>query len=333
MTSTTRRLGVVALSIMLFLPPGEVGAGPLRDLIMERRAERQQTRASSLREADDDGVSDVAPQSSLPSGIRAVRDIAWGRDPKQRFDVYFGERTSDVAAPVIFMVHGGGWRYGSKSAASVVENKVARWVPRGFVLISTDYRLLPQADPIEQARDVARALAAAQARAAEWGGDARRFILMGHSAGAHLVALLSSNPALAAAASPQPWLGTVALDSAAYNVVDIMAHRHLPLYDQAFGSDRTLWQAASPWYASIRGSQPLLAVCSSRREDSCRQAHAYAEKAGRLGATVDVLEKDMSHRDINRRLGEEPHYTAEVEAFLGRLDAAMAARLGVQSPR
>jgi acetyl esterase/lipase len=54
------------------------------------------------------------------------------------------------------------------------------------VVVSTNYRMLPLADPLEQARDVGRALAAVQARAAGWGADGRQIVLMGHSSGGHL---------------------------------------------------------------------------------------------------------------------------------------------------
>ena len=315
------------------LPSQEAAAGPLRDRLAERRAERQaQKEAQEARGVDGIEDEDGAAPATLPVGVRLVRDVSYGADPQQRFDVYSNGRTKD--APVIFMVHGGGWRLGSKSASSVVTHKVARWVPKGFVFVSVGYRLLPQADPLEQARDVARALAAAQQQAANWGGDRSRFILMGHSAGAHLVALLATAPALAAGVEhpPQPWLGTVALDSAAFNVVEIMEHRHLRLYDNAFGSDHEYWKSASPFFSVTRASRPILAVCSSRREDSCRQAHQFATKAAALGVTTTVLEKDFSHRDINQRLGEEPRYTGEVEAFLGRLDKG-AAQLLAEPPR
>ena len=101
------------------------------------------------------------------------------------------------------------------------------------MLISVSYRMLPT-DPVEQARDVARALAAAQSRASEWGADREKFILMGHSAGAHLAMLVATARAIAGAAGP--WLGTVSLDSGALDVVSIMERRHLRLYDNAFGS-------------------------------------------------------------------------------------------------
>jgi arylformamidase len=296
-------------------------AGPIRDRIIERRA----TRARETMLEDD--ASQVP--AALPAGIRIVRDVPYGDDERQRFDVYGPAQAQ--AAPIIFMVHGGGWRFGSKSARAVIENKVARWVPMGFVFISTDYRLLPNTDPVEQARDVARAVAVAQDKAAAWGADRRRLILMGHSAGAHLVSLLATDRSLWPNIVDPPWLGVVALDSAALDVVEIMQGDHLRLYDAAFGGDPKYWRSASPLHALTRATAPMLAVCSARRNDSCRQARRFAEKAASLGVVADVLEKDLSHKDINQQLGKDPSYTAEVETFMAALDKAAARALAGHS--
>jgi arylformamidase len=194
----------------------------------------------------------------------------------------------------------------------------------GLVFISTDYRLLPDEDPVEQARDVARAIAVAQDKAAAWGADRGKLILMGHSSGAHLVALLAADRALSANVVHWPWLGVVALDSGALDVVAIMQRRHPPLYDHAFGSDPAYWRSASPFHALTKATAPILAVCASRREDSCRQARQFVERARTLGVAAGVLEQNLSHREINQRLGEDPAFTAGVESFLARLDKDVA---------
>ncbi|MGA2323604.1 MAG: alpha/beta hydrolase [Sedimentisphaerales bacterium] len=232
-----------AIFVLLFFACEASLAGPIRDKIQERISERQ-AQQSQDEILDDGGARGQAP---LPDGVRVERDIAYGSDKKQSFDVYIPARAK--GAPVIFMVHGGAWRLGDKSSRSVIEHKVARWVPKGFIFISTNYRMLPGTDPVEQAKDVARAIAVAQARAEFWGGDSNEFILMGHSAGAHLVALLSTYRTLSSDIVKKPWLGTVVLDSAAYDVVQIMEKPHFRLYDQAFGSDKQYWKAASPFYA------------------------------------------------------------------------------------
>ena len=222
----------------------------------------------------------AAPSQAAPAGLRLLRDVPYGTDPLQRMDVYLPPQAAGAA--VILMVHGGGWRLGDKGARAVVERKVDRWVSRGFIFISANYRLLPGASPVEQAGDVARALAAAQRKAASWGGDPAKFILMGHSAGAHLVALLAASPAAASRQGARPWLGTVSLDSAALDVVEMMQARHAPLYDRAFGSDPAFWKAASPFHALSGAAAPFLVVCSTRRARSCPQAERFAARAPRF---------------------------------------------------
>lgn len=291
-------------------------AGPLRDLFMERRAQRH---ADSLDEEDS------ASSAALPSGVHALRDIPYGDDPKQRFDVYLPQKADH--APVIFMVHGGGWRRGDKTMKTSVQNKMAHWTRKGFIFISTDYRLLPDTKPLDQAQDVAHALAAAQAKAASWGGDPARFIVIGHSAGAHLAALIASSPTIAPQAGASPWLGTVSLDSATLDVEQSMSSKHLRLYDPAFGSDPAYWKAASPYAVMQSKPQPILAVCSSRRDDSCPQAKHFTGKASSLGGRAQVLEEDMSHKEINDKLGQDEDYTKAVDAFLSTLDPTVAARM------
>ncbi|WHZ19127.1 MAG: hypothetical protein OJF55_001276 [Rhodanobacteraceae bacterium] len=263
--------------------------------------------------------------AQLPPGTRVLHDVAYGTGPKQTFDVYVppGAR----AAPVIFMVHGGGWRIGDKTARGVVQGKVAHWLPRGIIVVSVDYPMLPGTPPLQQARFVAQALAAAQREAPQWGGDPRAFVLMGHSAGAHLVSLISAEPSLATSQGALPWLGTVALDSAAYNIPTIMQARHLGLYDEAFGSNPATWAAASPIVQLRAKIAPFLAVCSSLRVDSCPQAEAFAAKAHGFGSRVQVLPEALRHTEINENLGQPSAYTSAVDAFLASLDPGLAALL------
>jgi acetyl esterase/lipase len=284
-------------------------AETIRERIAERRLLQQAQKLDEVEAAD----SEV-----LPAGVRVMRDVPYGKDALQRMDIYLPAQAT--TAPVILMVHGGAWRVGDKAASSVVQNKVARWVARGFILISANYRMLPKAAPLEQAQDVARALAAAQNSALSWGGDPARFILMGHSAGAHLVALLAASPDIAFKLGAKPWLGTVALDSAAFDMVPIMQTRHARFYDQAFGSDLAYWKAASPYQVLSVNAAPILAVCSVRRSDSCQQAKRFVEKAVSLKLRAQVLRQDLSHMEINQQLGVAGAYTREVEDFMGTLD-------------
>ncbi len=298
-------------------------AGPIRDLLMEHK-----TTQKSIESPEDSESSDGV--GSLPQGVKVLRDIPYGQDGKHRMDVYIS-RDARKGAPVIFMVHGGAWRIGDKASRAVVENKVSRWVARGFIFVSVNYRLLPNADPLQQAEDVARALATAQAQAVSWGGNSSKFILMGHSAGAHLVALLGAAPSKAIGVGVRPWLGAILLDSAALDVVQIMEAKHARFYNGAFGNQPAYWRSASPFHVLTASASPLLAVCSTRRKDSCSEARNFTAQATSLGAHAKVLEQNLSHREINENLGLPGAYTQAVEEFMGSLDAAVMETLTTPS--
>ncbi|WP_218645267.1 alpha/beta hydrolase [Aquitalea sp. LB_tupeE] len=277
----------------------------------------QQREASHGGQPDRDAVSedDSASTHSLPTGVRKLADLAYGPDVRQRLDVYL-LAAEGRKHPLLVMVHGGAWRMGSKQAANVVENKLAHWSPAGVVLVSLDYRLLPQAAVEEQADDVARAVAWVQAHAAQWGADARQLVLMGHSAGAHLVGLLSTDAALRQRHGVQSWQASVLLDSAAMDVAGIMRGPHFPLYDKAFGTDAARWERLSPTALLNGHSPPLLAVCSSQRAQSCAQAEGLADRGRQLGVMVQVLPQALSHGQINQQLGVAGDYTRQVDRFL-----------------
>ncbi len=279
----------------------------------------------------------AAAPAVLAAGVQRIADVPYGADPAQRMDVYVPTSpttgtnslvASAVRAPVIFMVHGGGWRHGDKAMGRVVQEKVNRWVPKGFILISINYRMLPDAPVAVQERDVQAALMAAQQRAGTWGGDPSRFILMGHSAGAHLVALLNARAPQALREGAWPWLGTVSLDSAMMNVPARMRAPHLPLYDDAFGTDPAYWVAMSPFHQWTAGAPPMQMVCSTQRaDDPCQQSDAMARHVRNQGGRAEVLPQDLDHGEINAQLGLDSDYTRAVEAFMGSLDAEVARRL------
>jgi len=257
-------------------------------------------------------------EAKLPPGTQVQRDLSYGADPAQALDLYALPGLGD-SRPIIVMVHGGAWAFGDKDYRGVVQAKLAHWLPRGYLFVSVNYRMLPAQPVSGQADDVARALAYVQAHARDWGGDPGRVTLMGHSAGAHLVSLLSADPARAQAFGAQRWLATVALDSGAFDVVAIMQRRHLGLYDRAFGADPQTWQALSPLHQLKAGAVPVLAVCSTQRRDRpCTQAQDYTDRARALGVAGGVLPQDLDHGEVNKELGVEENYTRAVDQFLAR---------------
>ncbi|HWG11266.1 MAG TPA: alpha/beta hydrolase [Rhodanobacteraceae bacterium] len=257
-----------------------------------------------------------AQSANFPNGnVRIVANVAYGSNPLQTFNVYM-PKTPTQNAPVILMVHGGGWFQGDKADTPVVQNKVKRWLPAGFIFISVNYPLMPQTNPLQQAQNVAQALAYAQQHAADWGGDPNKFILMGFSAGAHLVSLISAEPSMATSLGALPWLGTVALDSAAYDIPEIMAHSHPAVYDEAFGTNVDLWNAASPTLQLKSRIAPFMAVCTSQESHLSSQDLDFITKANGLGTQTRLLQVDLTHAEIDADLGLPSDYTNKVTSFI-----------------
>jgi arylformamidase len=215
------------------------------------------------------------------------------------------------------MVHGGGWARGDKKSAVVVENKVGRWVPQGVAVVSVGYPMIPKADPIEQAVEIGKALAWLDKNHTSLGLDMGSVALMGHSAGAHLVALVASDPSLAKQAGyAGSWRAVVALDGGVIDTVDTMEHRHFSWFDKAFGAQPDFLKKAFPLARMSRATAPILLVCSESRKESCRHSVSYKQRDEGFGGVARVLPVKLGHGDINKNLGLPGSYTEEVETFL-----------------
>ncbi|QLC25909.1 alpha/beta hydrolase [Parasphingopyxis algicola] len=127
---------------------------------------------------------------------RIGQDIAFGDAARQRLDIYAPEeRGGDAALPVIVFIHGGGWRAGDKAGYEFAGRALAA---RGFVTVVPNYRLSPDVHFPAFVEDGAAALRWVRANIAERGGDPDRIVMVGHSAGAHIAAMLAMD---------ERWLG------------------------------------------------------------------------------------------------------------------------------
>ncbi len=264
-------------------------------------------------------VQVAAPKTKLahaaePVPVRVLRNVSYGPDARHRFDVYIPAKPS---GPVIFLVGGLDWAKGDKAAPDVMGGKVKRWSQQGVVVVSVNYRLIPKAGPLEQATDVAKALAKAQEQASTWGADPARFVLMGHSSGAHLVTLLNTAPRLATEAGAKPWRAAVSIDATAFDVEALMTAPHGAVYDRAFGKKIEDWRAASPYHVLAEKTvPPILFLCSKLQGNACAQALHFERKAAKLHHRIVIWEQFMSHRDIMRTLGDVGAYSDQVDIWL-----------------
>ena len=252
--------------------------------------------------------------AALPHGLRIERDLSYGPDPAHCLDVYLPSVRPTGA--IILVVHGGAWAIGDKANPAVVAAKVAHWLPAGIVVAAVNYRPLRLADPLQQANDLARAVAWVQRRAGSWQADATRVVVIGHSSGAHLAALLAADPDLLRKHAGEPWLATVLLDCAALDVVAVMRAPHLPLFDRAFGTDEAGWRQASPLHRLRTRPAPVLLVHSDQRSESAEASRRFAAAVVALNGHAEVCEVALSHVELNAWLGLQNSYTERVDLFL-----------------
>ncbi len=133
-------------------------------------------------------------------GKLAARDLPFGPQPRNKLDVYVPVAAGE-AAPVLVFFYGGSWDSGSKDDYAFVGQALAA---QGFVTVLPDYRLYPQVRFPDFLHDGAAAIAWVRDHIAAYGGDPRRIVLAGHSAGAYNAVMLGMDPRYLEAAGVDP---------------------------------------------------------------------------------------------------------------------------------
>lgn len=118
-----------------------------------------------------------------------IANVPFGPAGWERADVYRPRHTA-APVPVIVFWYGGSWTEGNKDDYRFVGTALAGL---GYVAVLPNYRVYPEVKFPQFLDDAAQAVAWVQAHAAQFGGDAHRIVLMGHSAGAHMAAMLALN--------------------------------------------------------------------------------------------------------------------------------------------
>jgi acetyl esterase/lipase len=184
-------------------------------------------------------------------------------DAKQHLlDIYQPTEKVSTPRPVVLFIHGGSWDSGSKD--DILYKAIGRRLAKnGFVGVVISYRLAPQALVPQQADDCARALAWTVAHITEYGGDPKHLVLMGHSAGGGLAALLAtgSDTLLAKHGLPAHTAHAVLLDDpAGLDMLDYLTKMQYPndaQYLVPFSKDPAVWRQASALYHVRAGGPPM----------------------------------------------------------------------------
>ncbi len=135
--------------------------------------------------------------SIVPRDGYSVRsDIAYGPESRQRLDIYLPDDATTVGRPILVFFYGGSWKSGDRDLYRFIGEAFTRL---GYVVVVPDYRLYPDVRFPAFVEDAARVVSWLRDHAADFGGDADRLILAGHSAGAHITMLLLFDPRYLAA--------------------------------------------------------------------------------------------------------------------------------------
>jgi arylformamidase len=230
--------------------------------------------------------------------------------PAHTLDIYGGGEAG-TARPVVVYVHGGGWGRGDKRLGKSI---AGIYVENNAILVSVNYRLAPQNPYPAFMHDLAAATRWVKDNIARRGGDPNRVVLVGHSAGAHIVALLGTDPQfLEKQGLPLNYYrAIVPIDTASFNfTVDpegMFVRRQKKIREDAFGSDRERIEAASPTLVAARqrpGSLSRFAIfVSSKRADAVEQSEEFAKVLRKVGAEASVTRLDLGHAKMNQAAGD-----------------------------
>ena len=252
---------------------------------------------------------------------------------RQVLDIYTPAKPAGKALPVMFWIHGGGWVVGDKSDVALKPKVLTE---RGFVFVSTNYRLLPKVKMETLIGDVAKSLGWVHANIAKHGGDPTRIFVGGHSAGAQLAALICTD---------DRWLkregvsfdvlkGCVPVDGDTYDIPKIImtAEHRRALYGgkmytfghrQKFGNDpeKHVDFSAVTHVAKDKGIPPFLLLYFPGNPDTRVQARRLQSLLLAVGVPARAYGKgDSNHSRLNNDLGKpDDPATREFYKFLDPL--------------
>lgn len=235
-------------------------------------------------------------------GYRREAGLAYGDAPRQRLDVYrpdvSGADAVAAPAPVVVYLYGGSWRSGERGYYHFIGEALTS---RGFVAVVPDYRLYPEVRFPAFVEDGARAVQWVRAHIAGFGGDPGRIFLMGHSAGAHIAALLAVD---------RGYLDSVAVPHAAIRgliglagpyAIDPGAYRFTRKVFAGIEDARTVQPAAL-----VSGDEPpaLLLHGLDDRVVPPDNSRAFAQRLQAHGRPAESVEyADTGHIDLVLALG------------------------------
>lgn len=269
----------------------------------------------------------LVPISGVASSFVTEDDISYDlgsppADPaRNMLDIYLPGEGTATLKPIVMHIHGGGWRVGDKSNASIPD-KATLFTELGYGLVSINYRLSPRTgdpdnpDPNrimfpDHPEDVGEAIGWLDRNAIRYGLDPDRIVLMGHSAGAHLASLVATDPRYIQSygVDRRQILGAMSLDTAAFDIQQSVLGSDPDepslLFMNAFGTPEENaatgnWAEASPLIWADTSDPRHLFLVQNVSYRINRQL-TMATKLGQDSSAIVPLPLD--HNGVNRAIG------------------------------
>jgi len=220
--------------------------------------------------------------STMPAPVQARKGMVYAHrgDTSLALDLYLPAPGAQPA-PLVVLVHGGGWRSGDRSELAPL---AARLAARGYAAASVSYRLSGQARYPAAIDDVRQAVGWLQANAVGFGIDPARVAIAGGSAGGQIAALVGMTDRGAIRA-------VVNIDGLSdFTSGEALRHEDDPAKNPSaagawfggrYAERRELWHAASPIAHVDKASPPVLFIVSgvsrfsAGREAMTAKLHAH----------------------------------------------------------
>ena len=236
----------------------------------------------------------------VPDGDSAlISNTEYGSLSRQHLDIHL-PKALNANAPVIIFFYGGRWQSGSKEEYQFVGQALAK---RGFITVIPNYRLFPEVEFPEFINDAAKATRWTLDNIQQHGGDPSQVYLMGHSAGAHIAAMLIANkPYLSAQHIEAPKIaGFIGLSGPYdFNITDADIKQ---VFRLAKNHNNT-----QPIHF-IDGSEPPMLLLHGKKDKtlSITNSQHMAAKTIKMGGKAElVIYKDMAHIGTLLALADAP---------------------------
>jgi arylformamidase len=242
------------------------------------------------------------------------------KNERQMLDVYAPTKGKNL--PVVVWIHGGGWRRGDRAD---MQKKPQAFVDKGFVLVSISYRFVPNVTVDQIAGDVAKAIRWTHDQAKDYGGDPNTIIVMGHSAGAQLAALVCTDDRyLKAEKLPLSIIkACVPVDGDTYDVpmqIKTVEEKRAKSYRMTFGDEASQKNLSSVTHvAKGKNIPPFLILHVADHPETKAQSQRLVKVLQGAGISAKAYPAEgKNHTTINNDLGlADDRPTQEMWEFLG----------------